>query len=200
MRTCPSCGRPHGKPRLLTPREPRLDFSVSHAGDVVVVAVVVDGQVGVDVEKISVEPSDHLANAVLSVVEQRSYASLSSCDQMDAFFVYWTRKEAVLKALGVGLSIHPQDVVVSPHSAAPRVLAVPNIRTETVSLFDLPRHDGHVASLAVIGSCRRVEAFDALPLLGAALGPERQRVAIEMKPWMRQRGRHAYKVAEAWEP
>lgn len=53
-RTCPDCGRPHGRPRLDLPGAPQL--SVSHSGLLVVVAAH-DGPVGVDVQRIADVPA-----------------------------------------------------------------------------------------------------------------------------------------------
>jgi len=52
-RTCPDCGRPHGRPRVLGPGPDRPHVSVSHSGLLVVVALSADAPVGVDVQRVA---------------------------------------------------------------------------------------------------------------------------------------------------
>ena len=73
-----------------------MRFNLSHSGDVTLVAVARDSEVGVDVERIR------------PVIEMREIARrwLGRDDVADEqeFFRAWTRHEAMVKALGVGLS------------------------------------------------------------------------------------------------
>lgn len=143
-RDCPDCPLPHGRPRLAVPG---LAVSVSHAGDLVGVALSTAGDVGLDVEHTD-RGADvaALSRRVLSPVEARR------SPPPDAFYVYWTRKEAVLKATGDGLRVPLTDLTVSPADAAPELLAFAG-RPELVGttwLRDLARVDNHVASLALL--------------------------------------------------
>jgi 4'-phosphopantetheinyl transferase len=77
------------------------------------VAVSLGIEVGVDVERIRDGPWRALPAHVLTGREQ---THLDSCDpqsRAQMFLTYWARKEAVLKAAGVGLSIEPQLVEVT---------------------------------------------------------------------------------------
>ena len=86
------------KPQLL----PGLaDFNISHAGDLVVCAISRDSQLGVDIEKkqyIAIEDFDNCwcREEIRWLYRQD--------DRTSAFFHLWTRKEAVIKAFGKGLS------------------------------------------------------------------------------------------------
>lgn len=73
-------------------------WSVSHTTECVA-AVVAPCPVGIDVERIQ-PVSDDLWDAAASEEEWR----LGSAGDPDCFFCYWTAKEAVLKATGVGLA------------------------------------------------------------------------------------------------
>lgn len=95
-RTC-RCGKQHGKPELA---EGGPGFSLSHAGDVVGVAVFDGGAVGLDVEQM--RPMTDLAAMAHHV---------GAPAEPQAFFRAWTRKEALLKATGAGLS-SPMDGIV----------------------------------------------------------------------------------------
>jgi 4'-phosphopantetheinyl transferase len=94
-RTC-RCGEPHGKP--VVPGGP--GFSLSHAGELVGVAVRPDGPVGLDVEQArAVADLAALAEHVCSPTERARGAAGPA-----GFFRMWTRKEALLKATGDGLA------------------------------------------------------------------------------------------------
>lgn len=139
-RTCTHCGdQRHGKPVVET-AGPGLDFSLSHAGGLAVVAVS-DRTVGVDVED-ATAGEQPLAPAL---AERERATCLSYAD----FARLWTRKEAVLKAVGKGLAIHPRriEVLGSTLRALPRELG----RPEDYTLRDLPLPAPYVGSLAVLG-------------------------------------------------
>lgn len=168
---CAHCGCVNGKPRLAD--EPGPGFSVSHSGTRVVVAVAdtaADGemQVGVDVEQISNQIDDRAFDHMLSSAERRRITEGPHVDRLPGFFVTWTRKEAVLKAAGYGLSVPPSAVEVSPPSHPPRLMrwSAPRPLPGPVQLCDLNPGPGHAASLAVLSerSCR-VDQLDAHPLL-----------------------------------
>jgi 4'-phosphopantetheinyl transferase len=95
-RTCESCSRPHGRPRLLGTG---LSCSVSHSGDFVVIAVTADGEVGVDVEDRSLS-----RNLWRSVAARSRAQGEAEPRTPDDFLRLWTAKEAVLKLTGDGLA------------------------------------------------------------------------------------------------
>jgi 4'-phosphopantetheinyl transferase len=168
-RTCPRCGAPHGKPQLAGATG--LQFSVSHSGGSVVVAVARDSAVGVDVEEVGTpEPAElaDTAELVLAPSERRRVARWPERRRPQAFTTYWTRKEAVLKATGQGLTTSPAHLVVTPPSAAPRVLRWPSAPVPLEELVLHPLHPprGLVAALAVLGPARaRVVEGDGTELL-----------------------------------
>ena len=109
-RNCDRCSRPHGRPRLPLAG---LETSVSHSGDVVLVAITAAGRVGVDVE--FVETRSH-ADMLPSVCTKAEQAFVKTPED---FYAYWTRKEAILKATGEGLHRDMTDVVVAPPASPP---------------------------------------------------------------------------------
>lgn len=104
-RRCGHCGGSgHGKPALAG--RSGLDFSLSHSGELALVAVASDRRVGADVERVRLR-TDVLAIArgSLSARERRTIeAPGTDAARRAAFFRCWTRKEAYLKGLGVGLA------------------------------------------------------------------------------------------------
>lgn len=103
------CGRAVLSPFAQTswgqPLYPPFCFSISHAQNMVWVALCRDAAVGIDVE--SVQPVAELAELMLRLhPQERAYLrSLPEDALLAAYFRCWTRKEAVLKALGRGLSL-----------------------------------------------------------------------------------------------
>lgn len=109
-----------GKPRIVRGQRRSPDghtpshwqHSVSHSGDLVVVAVARGAAVGVDVEVVDdSRPVWRLAERFFHPDEVARLASLPPELLPRAFYELWTRKEAVLKALGSGLSGRLDSVV-----------------------------------------------------------------------------------------
>lgn len=91
---------PQGKPSIAD----GPCFNLSHSGDVACLAIHPTAPLGVDIEAFrSVE--DGIAERFFSPTEVAALHTLPAEDQRAGFFRCWTRKEAVIKALGGGLSI-----------------------------------------------------------------------------------------------
>ena len=98
---------PHGKPFVAWPREGRsLHFSVSHAGDFALIGIAWRHPLGVDVERVR-DGIDHarMAERIFSPHERTALADIQAAMRAQAFFGVWTRKEAYVKAHGLGLSM-----------------------------------------------------------------------------------------------
>jgi 4'-phosphopantetheinyl transferase len=80
------------------------DFNITHCDDLIAIVFAENKRVGLDVEKVE-ELNLHDFQNCFVVPEWNDI--LSAKDQYSRFFYYWTRKEAVLKAVGSGLLIHP---------------------------------------------------------------------------------------------
>jgi 4'-phosphopantetheinyl transferase len=90
----------YGKPVL--PGGPK--FSLSHAGDRMMLAVG-DDEVGCDLERLDDELDWRpIAEGLFTPGERAALAALSPPAGRRGFFACWTRKEAFVKALGLGLS------------------------------------------------------------------------------------------------
>jgi 4'-phosphopantetheinyl transferase len=99
---------PNGKPHLV---DHPCAFNLSHSGDVVLIGTADDGEVGVDVEVL--RPTldlDVVVRSHFSAGERWTIESLAPGARDLAFLVGWTRKEACLKAVGVGLNIDPASI------------------------------------------------------------------------------------------
>jgi 4'-phosphopantetheinyl transferase len=98
---------PHGKPFIDDPRGNHgLQFSLSHCQSAALLAVTAGQPVGIDVEDgASIRTADvgALAREFLTKREAQIIGSLAGADRVRAFLQCWTRKEALLKAVGLGL-------------------------------------------------------------------------------------------------
>lgn len=100
-----------------------LHFNLSHSHDLAVLAVA-RFEIGIDLEHIR-PIDDSIADMFFSPTEVIALRSLPLSDRQIGFFNCWTRKEAFVKALGMGLS-YPLErfcVSVDPNAEA-RVLSV----------------------------------------------------------------------------
>lgn len=93
---------PHGKPYIPASK---IRFNISHSGDVLVIAVARDFEVGIDIEVL--RKVDDLRAIAAQFFGPREIESLARIDPSSidrAFLKIWVRKEAVLKAAGIGLA------------------------------------------------------------------------------------------------
>jgi 4'-phosphopantetheinyl transferase len=83
-----------------------IHFSISHSGDLILLALSRECDIGVDVERRREIPRvAELSERWLTPAERDEVARLNDeRDASDAFLRVWTLKEARLKALGVGIS------------------------------------------------------------------------------------------------
>lgn len=87
--------------------------SLSHTEGRALVALQTGGRVGVDVEIArAADFFDPMAGSIFSDDELATYHGLPSNRRSPWATACWTRKEAVLKAVGTGLAVDPRDVTV----------------------------------------------------------------------------------------
>jgi 4'-phosphopantetheinyl transferase len=92
----------HGKPYL--PAVPDLHFNLSHSHWMAVVAVARDIEIGVDIERFRPLPECMaIAERFFPPSEAAALADVPPAAREREFFRRWTRIEARLKALGIGL-------------------------------------------------------------------------------------------------
>lgn len=155
-----------GKPRLIS-MQGRLQFSLSYSGELILIAIAMGRAVGIDVERIRTDLDlDGIAARFFSANECKILASLAGPGRYEAFFTCWTRKEAYLKAMGVGLSLPLDqfDVSFLPDEE-PRLLATRPDPTEALrwTLRTLEPGQHYMAALAVAGSAWKLKCLDWHP-------------------------------------
>ncbi len=108
----------YGKPAL---HDHKLEFNLSHSGDFALAAVTSEREVGVDIERIRSDMElESIARRYFSQSEVSELLALTSEQRIPGFFNCWTRKEAYIKARGLGLSLPLEsfDVSLTPNEPA----------------------------------------------------------------------------------
>ncbi|WP_434624396.1 4'-phosphopantetheinyl transferase family protein [Azospirillum sp. B2RO_4] len=151
----------HGKPALAGGPA----FNLSDSEDALAIAVAAEGRIGVDIERLRpIESADGIADRFFHPTERVALQGLGPDQRDEGFLLAWTRKEAFIKAAGVGLSM-PLDqfaVEVTPE-AAPALLEIDGRLRGDVgtpadwSLFDRRVLPGTIAAIAAHGTGWTVE-------------------------------------------
>jgi 4'-phosphopantetheinyl transferase len=159
---------PHGKPELRAPwsaqRPAPLRFNLSHSDNRALLAVSNDVAIGVDIEAIRPDlPDATLAAGVLTAAERAELEQTPAAQRAAVFFACWTRKEACMKALGLGLALEPRSLHVGM-TARRQTLQIEQTRFP-LDLSPLPGPAGFAVALAAVGGFGEVTRHhvDALP-------------------------------------
>jgi 4'-phosphopantetheinyl transferase len=149
--TCDDCGKPHGVPRVLGAA---LALSISHSGDMIGVAVTAGTPVGLDVETATRRAADSLIEYALNPAELAGLTGLGAEARATAFFTYWTRKEALMKATGRGLKIPLQSITLSRFDEQARLVSSGDTALDPARtrLEDLKSGEGYRAAVAFLTS------------------------------------------------
>jgi 4'-phosphopantetheinyl transferase len=94
----------HGRPEIAVPST-RLRFSLSHTRGLAACAIGVDLELGLDVEDTTRGAPLDVAERWFAPPELADLLSFPTSARGDRFFMYWTLKEAYMKARGLGLSL-----------------------------------------------------------------------------------------------
>lgn len=120
---------------------------MAHSGREVLVAVADGVRVGIDLQIVSARRDlDRLAGRILAPSERERVATLAATDRHRAVLGAWARKEACLKACGIGLEVPLADLRTGPPAAGPRPVEVLGHRITVEDL--VTDHAGYVAALA----------------------------------------------------
>jgi 4'-phosphopantetheinyl transferase len=156
--------RASGKPYLVEFDAPApLRFNVAHSHELALVAVTRDSEVGVDIERLrEVNHWPEILNRYFHDSEAQAIARRPAAEQPAAFMRCWTAKEAVLKAIGTGLSDALQLFAVPVREHKGKWLQLParfSVPPEKLWLRSLPPIENYVAAIAIVGDQKRLHCF-----------------------------------------
>ena len=150
------CYNQYGKP-CLAPEfsSSLLNFNLSHSGSMALYAITRNMEIGIDVERVRSDfEYEEIAKRFFSINEVANLRTMPTEKRLEAFYHYWTRKEAYIKAQGKGLSL-PLDGFDFSFAAwaSRRLLMTKDKPQERVlwTLLDLKPRFGYIGALAVKG-------------------------------------------------
>lgn len=155
-----------GRGKPYAPALAGIDFNLSHARDHALIAIARAQPIGVDLERIDRKLDAHdLARRFFSKREAAALDALPEARRATAFLRLWTCKEAVLKALGAGISFG-LDRVAFDLDAAGSPSALADVDPEAgeaagwrVTLLE--PGPGFLGAVAWHGAPRQIRAFNA---------------------------------------
>lgn len=151
------CYGKNGKPRLADMfGRPTISFNLSRSNRIALYAFTRYREIGVDIEQIhEISEMEQIAERFFSVKENISLCALPERKKREAFFNLWTRKEALMKAIGDGLSrpLDKFDVLMVPGEST-RLLKIDEDSNAESRWYiqDLKLAPGFAAALAVQGN------------------------------------------------
>jgi 4'-phosphopantetheinyl transferase len=136
--------------RALAAQSP-LHFNVSDADALAVYGLTRVGEIGIDVEKpLPFEDLAVVAQRWFSPREQAAVASLPTEEQISGFYTGWTRKEAIVKAIGTGIGFPLERFSVSLTPGSPAaILEAQDDRVRDLQLLAVPVPQPFIAACAV---------------------------------------------------
>jgi 4'-phosphopantetheinyl transferase len=169
-----------GKPSLApVPGLLPLMFNLSHSEELALVGVTLEQRIGVDVEHgRSLVDAESIVKRYFSAGERARWQALAEDERLPAFFRGWTRKEAYLKARGVGLSAGLDRFEVSFAAGEPTCLVEEGGTPDSATrwqVYDVSPGGGYAAACAVEGEIEKASLYDWSPL--RLIGPTAARVA-----------------------
>jgi 4'-phosphopantetheinyl transferase len=145
---------PNGKPYIAGEGH-GVHFNVSHSADTAMICIATCGDVGVDLEAVRhVSAAVTLARRHFTPVEARFVEAGGATGASGRFLLCWTRKEALVKAIGAGLNLDLRSFVV-PLASPGAIVPIDDPEegpTRRWLVLDVPLGDGYVAALALPAS------------------------------------------------
>jgi 4'-phosphopantetheinyl transferase len=150
----PIAATEYGKPELAPPYAGTVHFNVAHSRSTVLIALNLAGPVGIDIEYL--DRKTEVEEVARHSLTEREAAAMLAIDDTTVrsrfFFERWTRKEAVVKADGRGLSVPLTSFEVSfdglsrPSSVA--IVSADQISQRTYFVCDIAMVEGTACAVA----------------------------------------------------
>jgi 4'-phosphopantetheinyl transferase len=155
---------PRGKPMLGGTRTgTSLHFNLAHTHDLALVAVTRGCDIGVDVERLrAVSHLESIARRYFHPAELGAILNARAESRNKAFLRCWTAKEAVVKAIGAGLTDSLAEFCVPVADASGTWVEMPILAATTSQRCWLERlspSETSIAAVAFVGERRRVSCF-----------------------------------------
>lgn len=142
---------PNGKPCIASEGGVGLQFNLAHSEDRLLVATALNLEVGIDLEETRADVDiAALSSVCFTQSERMRVETVPPPEQPDAFFRCWVRKEACLKACGLGVTALLAHIDVLSADD----IDIPGMPGWICHLFDLRTNPGYHAALGVMRRTR----------------------------------------------
>jgi len=150
-----------GKPYL---RHAKLRFNVSHSGNYILYAIAEAANVGIDVEECK-RTIGFLSTAkhFLSENEYHKFLTVAPSERWLAFYRCWTRKEAILKALGKGLffPLHQLEVSFLPFEKTQiENFFIKSPKNGLYQLYEMQFEENYIITIAIKQKTNKIHLWD----------------------------------------
>jgi 4'-phosphopantetheinyl transferase len=143
---------PFGKPRLpaANRKGPPVHFNMTRSGNMCLIAICHDRPIGIDVEQLAPHGAvDRIARQLFTPEETVAIERLVGLARERAFLNVWTRKEAYLKAVGLGLQRSARSFQVSSEDGTGTMISIDGDTPSAWRLVPLAPESDFVGTLAV---------------------------------------------------
>lgn len=146
----------HGKPLIPAKNNSKMPgFNISHSENMMLfVTSLHDKNIGIDIEAHrNIEDLSEIADSLLNAEDKKHFLSFPEDLRKYIFFDCWTKKEAIVKAAGIGLSASITDIRIPLNSGKPINVALsleyhPGL---FFKVMPLPPIKGYSSALALSG-------------------------------------------------
>jgi len=151
-----------GKPYLQSKTQ-SIKFNLSHSSELALCAFSLEREIGIDIERLSDRVNYlQIAKRFFSSREQNALRALPDHQKRAAFFACWSRKEAYIKARGLGLSLPLDSFDVSLHPNQPaKLLASRDYPTDADrwQMHHLNVSSGYASAVVVAGQNWKIKSW-----------------------------------------
>lgn len=153
-----------GKPILAEKSHPLdLEFNISHSDDICLIAISRNLELGIDVEAVKpLTDLKALAKTFLSEKELAAFTAANPEKKRDMFYDIWSAKEALLKSVGCGLKIHPNQIDLNQVCEKKALFVKHNselINVPQIEMKQLNGLSGYTAWLAAAGEIGKISTL-----------------------------------------
>lgn len=173
-----------GRPSLQANDGDALEFNLAHAEEIALCAVS-RMPVGVDVERVRPDfPVERTVARFFAPREREYVLSVPSTERALHFFTFWTRKEALLKAIGVGLSANLESIDISePTVCFDAARDGPRASNTTWNVLSFIPKAGHVGAIAHKTRSGEIAFFEWTSELLSRWHPPRRLPDVPQDKW-----------------
>jgi 4'-phosphopantetheinyl transferase len=155
----------YGKPYLKhMDHNKQYYFNISYSNNMGVFAFTADQEVGIDIEFVKNIPEmNSIVDNYLSSKEKNKFKKLSKIQRENLFYEYWTRKEALVKGIGMGLKYPIDRIDLNLQNVQTAVIDNRHTNSESKqiwSIYKLNLPQGFIGALALRNQIDSIQYYN----------------------------------------